>query len=296
MGKLTSSLAAVANKNVALFSILEHRYTKERIVFGNTHILHNPIRGELKLAQILNFVRVIQKLKTAYKANSVILTGDFNFIPRSMLYSLFTTSRLHLDVCKTKYSNQILVKSKQGESKPIRDTILKSLIRFNYESEMADPMTDYIHYPGPNESALTMDELLTDLLSLDIILDDNSNEVRFFRTENIRMSLAEKIREVENIFKSLALQSAYSELTKLFVEAGLFNILENRGYSLLLHNKLNIEHKDLIFEPLVTHHPKGTRAVVDYIFKSDNLSVIDVLASPKSKSLESMKRIFDYYI
>ena len=50
LGEPTETLSQIRNKNVALITVLRHKFTNQVIVFGNIHILHNQQRGELKLA------------------------------------------------------------------------------------------------------------------------------------------------------------------------------------------------------------------------------------------------------
>ncbi|XP_028251795.1 protein angel homolog 1 [Parambassis ranga] len=66
---------------------------------ANTHLLFNPRRGDVKLAQLAIMLAeidsVIKRCKAKGEHCNVILCGDFNSIPHMPLYQLITTSELY---------------------------------------------------------------------------------------------------------------------------------------------------------------------------------------------------------
>ncbi|KAM9354868.1 protein angel homolog 1 [Pholidichthys leucotaenia] len=65
----------------------------------NTHLLFNPRRGDVKLAQLAIILAEIDNVIKSCKAKgencNVILCGDFNSVPHMPLYQLITTGELH---------------------------------------------------------------------------------------------------------------------------------------------------------------------------------------------------------
>ncbi|XP_068454923.1 protein angel homolog 2 isoform X2 [Clinocottus analis] len=66
------------------------------ICVANTHLLYNPRRGDIKLAQLAILLAEIGRLSRPPDgaANPVVLCGDFNSTPPSPLYHFLTTGRL----------------------------------------------------------------------------------------------------------------------------------------------------------------------------------------------------------
>nr|XP_698034.2 protein angel homolog 1 isoform X1 [Danio rerio] len=74
-----------------------HQFTP--VCVANTHLLFNPRRGDVKLAQLaIMFAEihsVMQKCRSEGKSCELILCGDFNAVPRSPLWTLITTGELY---------------------------------------------------------------------------------------------------------------------------------------------------------------------------------------------------------
>ena len=66
------------------------------ICVANTHLLYNPRRGDIKLAQLAILLAEISRLSRLPdgSSNPVVLCGDFNSTPWSPLYSFLTTGCL----------------------------------------------------------------------------------------------------------------------------------------------------------------------------------------------------------
>ncbi|TDG98766.1 hypothetical protein EPR50_G00203720 [Perca flavescens] len=66
---------------------------------ANTHLLFNPSRGDVKLAQVAIMLAEIDSVVKSCKAKgkhcNLILCGDFNSVPHTPLYQLITTGELY---------------------------------------------------------------------------------------------------------------------------------------------------------------------------------------------------------
>lgn len=69
------------------------------ICVANTHLLFNPRRGDVKLAQLaIMFAEIdimIKKCKSEGRRCEVVLCGDFNALPNSPLWNFITTGQLY---------------------------------------------------------------------------------------------------------------------------------------------------------------------------------------------------------
>lgn len=93
--------------NVGIVSLLRPVVTCESKVtvmgpslcVANTHLLFNPKRGDVKLAQLAVMLaeidRVVKSCQASGELCNVILCGDFNSVPHSPLYELITTGQLY---------------------------------------------------------------------------------------------------------------------------------------------------------------------------------------------------------
>ncbi|XP_002163613.2 protein angel homolog 2 [Hydra vulgaris] len=87
--------------NVAILLFLtprsNHGKNKSPICIGNTHLLFNKNRGDIKLAQISYIFAEIDRLKKSAKFGScfpMVICGDFNSLPFSPLYHFITKGQL----------------------------------------------------------------------------------------------------------------------------------------------------------------------------------------------------------
>lgn len=73
-----------------------HLNSSSFICVANTHLLYNPRRGDIKLAQLAILLAEINRLSRLPngQVNPVVLCGDFNSAPWSPLYSFLTTGFL----------------------------------------------------------------------------------------------------------------------------------------------------------------------------------------------------------
>ncbi|XVE58770.1 hypothetical protein DITRI_Ditri04bG0195900 [Diplodiscus trichospermus] len=66
------------------------------LVVGNTHVLFNPKRGDIKLGQVRVFLEKAYKLSQEFGSIPVILIGDFNSLPQSAMYQFLASSELNI--------------------------------------------------------------------------------------------------------------------------------------------------------------------------------------------------------
>nr|CAB3221526.1 protein angel homolog 2 [Phallusia mammillata] len=69
------------------------------VCIGNTHLLYNPKRGDIKLVQLATFFAEINNIMRRYQAKMkvappLVLCGDFNSTPQSPLYNFITQGYL----------------------------------------------------------------------------------------------------------------------------------------------------------------------------------------------------------
>ncbi|XP_034384121.1 protein angel homolog 2 isoform X3 [Cyclopterus lumpus] len=89
--------ALLDRDNVALVLMLRLRSDPSAFIcVANTHLLYNPRRGDIKLAQLAILLAEIGRLSRPPDGapNPVVLCGDFNSTPRSPLYRFLTTGCL----------------------------------------------------------------------------------------------------------------------------------------------------------------------------------------------------------
>ncbi|KAG7231384.1 hypothetical protein INR49_008209 [Caranx melampygus] len=94
--------ALLDRDNVGLVLLLRPNHGPGRsdpsafICVANTHLLYNPRRGDIKLAQLAILLAEIGRLsrRPDGSTNPVVLCGDFNSTPWSPLYHFLTTGRL----------------------------------------------------------------------------------------------------------------------------------------------------------------------------------------------------------
>ncbi|XP_059640692.1 carbon catabolite repressor protein 4 homolog 5 isoform X2 [Cornus florida] len=64
------------------------------LLVGNTHVLYNPNRGEIKLGQIRLLLEKAHKLSQEWGNIPVVIAGDLNSLPQSAIYQFLASSEL----------------------------------------------------------------------------------------------------------------------------------------------------------------------------------------------------------
>ncbi|KAJ4825121.1 hypothetical protein Tsubulata_136953 [Turnera subulata] len=89
--------------NVVQVSVFETcKAESRRLVVGNIHVLFNPHRGEVKLAQLRFLLSRAHILSEKWGNIPVILAGDFNSTPRSAIYKFLSSSELNIKLYERK--------------------------------------------------------------------------------------------------------------------------------------------------------------------------------------------------
>lgn len=92
--------------NISIFAILRQRhFIKNIFIVATTHILFNLNRGDIKIAQTLQTLIALDRIKEKYRTIRIILenfynvniifTGDFNAVSNSGIYKLITEGKLN---------------------------------------------------------------------------------------------------------------------------------------------------------------------------------------------------------
>jgi mRNA deadenylase 3'-5' endonuclease subunit Ccr4 len=101
-------LSYILNKgNIATFCLLESSTDpSQAILLISTHILFNKNRGDTQVGQLLTLTKAIKHMKELYHNKysiGVLLCGDFNLSPCSILYSFLKTGSI--DFCSISPKN-----------------------------------------------------------------------------------------------------------------------------------------------------------------------------------------------
>uniref|UniRef100_A0A8C5ECA1 Angel homolog 2 n=1 Tax=Gouania willdenowi TaxID=441366 RepID=A0A8C5ECA1_GOUWI len=88
--------ALLDRDNVGLVVLLRPLGTDWSLCVANTHLLYNPRRGDVKLAQLAVLLAEVARMSRLPdgSATPVLLCGDFNSTPWSPLYHFLTNGRL----------------------------------------------------------------------------------------------------------------------------------------------------------------------------------------------------------
>ena len=125
--------------NVALLVRLipRDKHTSSKLVVANTHLLFNPKRGDVKLAQLVLLLSELDRLAHvedhgvspfAPIYHPTVLMGDFNSEPRSLLYQFLSTGKVdYLGQRINSFSGQEEGIRSQGYKNFGREVIPKSL-------------------------------------------------------------------------------------------------------------------------------------------------------------------------
>ncbi|KAF6204657.1 hypothetical protein GE061_018817 [Apolygus lucorum] len=74
--------------NVAIIAKLRHKRNHKELVIANTHLLYNPKRWNIRLAQIQILLAEIRRIIGSSKSPAVMIVGDLNSDPQSPIIKL----------------------------------------------------------------------------------------------------------------------------------------------------------------------------------------------------------------
>jgi protein angel len=147
--------------NVGLILLLEGKGgVKERICVATTHILYNPNRGDIKLAQVqlllanidrLAFKKMIQtqtgQLKSLY--HPIVLTGDFNCVQKSKMYDFLKGGIL--ENYRLLKASSISGQFEKKNENLIQNTLLPKILDITDESQFKNDIEQrYINFKEEN--------------------------------------------------------------------------------------------------------------------------------------------------
>jgi len=114
-GKL-SQMKFMDRDTIAQILVLKSKTSDHSFIIANTHLLYNLKRGEIKLGHILVLLKSINAVaascdRAGLKTKNTFICGDFNSIPNSLLYNIFTDEKFNLsNIPSTQVSNQLYAK------------------------------------------------------------------------------------------------------------------------------------------------------------------------------------------
>ena len=109
-------------QNVALIHVLQSKEANWRLLLGNIHVLFNPKRGDIKLAQVRVLLGKVAALQQKHRTASVVICGDFNSAPGSPLYEYVLRGELDCLAHDRRYiSGQVEGLAHGVEHKPVRN-------------------------------------------------------------------------------------------------------------------------------------------------------------------------------
>ncbi|KAJ3699326.1 hypothetical protein LUZ61_003031 [Rhynchospora tenuis] len=85
------------SNNVAQVLVLEVEEGRQ-LVIGNIHVLFSPRRGDIKLGQIRMLLERANFLSKKWGDITIILAGDFNSTPRSVLYEFLSSKEIDVSL------------------------------------------------------------------------------------------------------------------------------------------------------------------------------------------------------
>jgi len=180
--------------NVALMLVLRHILKGKTVIVINTHLLFNPRRGEIKLAQLQLIFERLANIKERFAESSVIFCGDLNSTPASAVYHLIKTGSLES-------LGQHDMHQVSGQSAVIRS--MKRMSRGNFGA-----LIQHGRKQATFKGVYNPDEIL---LEVEEGPDDDEKELiaDFLREE---MEESEKQEERHNLIIGEGLKSAYARM------------------------------------------------------------------------------------
>lgn len=82
------------NDNIALQVILSFKNTYQSLCIANTHIHTNPRNNDIKVRQVYNLLKALEPYFWNQRHFTLILCGDFNSLPGSVVHSFLTTGKV----------------------------------------------------------------------------------------------------------------------------------------------------------------------------------------------------------
>lgn len=206
MNQSTKDISPIYDRdNCAVLVTLKVKSNGRFIVAACTHLLFNKNRGDIKLAQIYQLSRAIDKLKThlkeTYPTNKdvvSILCADLNSLPNSGIYKLLTSGEINLK------ESSIDTISGQRSALCINDYEIKELKGQLFKRTHV--YDDKKKQKSTTNIRVSSEEWLNDILRVEPEINFQDSEINLKYVENY------KYTEELTLKNPITFQSAYSSL------------------------------------------------------------------------------------
>lgn len=286
----------LSKENIALFLALQPVNSNDILLVGNTHLLYNPKRGDIKLGQqqiILQALRAMEEvIEKKYQAKTtVVLGGDFNLIPSSPLYQHIKTGtfnyfRTEMNEWSGQETSQEL--SLDNESRHFTE-VTKTFME--EETENKDNTPRPRPRSQPKTDKLGKEEVAEILTKVHMEYDINKNKflLKFNMGDRHQGWQREQQRTrpcCQHSYKD-GLKSAYAEVNRCTEEFP----DNNYGKTLFKQSKQTTMKGSEIartYESGLSHCSHDFHCLVDYLwFKSELYHPKAILQLPSYKSFKS---------
>ncbi|KAK9682608.1 hypothetical protein RND81_10G085300 [Saponaria officinalis] len=254
-----------------------------RVVVCNIHVLYNPRRGEMKLGQVRMLLEKAHAVSKTWDDAPIVLCGDFNCTPKSALYNFIAEKKLDISqVDRDNVSGQA-----SAEIRPPSRSY-----GYNFRGQLAGNMANSTMTPSPNNisetdnfnsqsdnSCSTSDPKFVEESMVDRASGLPSQPAGDLNTSNFGDAVFNADIATKN--KPLYNPSMWTAMEKATATG-------NTNITILEHPlKLRSTYSEVVDssgtrdpcgEPLVTSYNSCFMGTVDYIWRSEGLQTVKVLA------------------
>ncbi|KND00913.1 uncharacterized protein SPPG_04013 [Spizellomyces punctatus DAOM BR117] len=136
-----------AKDNVAIIMILRDPNLGRKICVATTHLLWSPSRGDVKLTQFLKLTQYMKEMIEDHEKQSganvpLVLCGDFNLNPGSVLYNFLVSGVMNMaDADPKNMSGQFDKQSRKGKKPQLLPLLQSSFPRQSQQSSLSMGVT-----------------------------------------------------------------------------------------------------------------------------------------------------------
>ncbi|KAL8265491.1 hypothetical protein R6Q59_023621 [Mikania micrantha] len=294
-----------------------------KVIICNIHVLYNPKRGEIKLGQVRILLEKAYATSKLWDDAPVVLCGDYNSTPKSSLYNFISEQKLNVsELPRDKISGQYSaeVRPKRPFTSNLR---IPSIVRVDDKGESSSSwLNDTAHKDEKTAQQLETKEAskgtfencssqIMENISSDVITSDNNTNEPLEAIEDGPVGedstsflselhgpdepnvadgtdLVDGLPFVEN-------QNPFydpSGWTSMEIEAatGSSECMTLEHHLKLRSTYTEVEDysgtRDTNGEPQVTSYHRGFQGTVDYIWRSEGLQTVRVLAPIPKRAME----------
>ncbi|KAM0053764.1 putative poly(A)-specific ribonuclease [Helianthus debilis subsp. tardiflorus] len=299
---------------------------RNKVVICNIHVLFNPKRGEIKLGQVRILLERAYATSKLWDDAPVVLCGDFNSTPKSSLYNFISEQKLNVselprDKISGQYSAEIYPKRpvfSNFRSQSI-DNATQSPTSVDNNGELSSSLptnttlTEDEKTPKEESegSSVNCTSEITENISSGVITDDNNPDGLLKAIEDLSIgedstpflsglhgpdgSVAEDGNDVADSEPFVENQNPCydpSGWTPMEIKAatGSSECMTMEHHLKLRSTYTEVEDysgtRDSYGEPQVTSYHRGFQGTLDYIWRSEGLQTVRVLAPIPKKAME----------